>query len=101
MPYAAALRRPGRITVIGWVLLILVVLLLIHGVAMGAHHVDGSGCATCVVALLAIMVALAIVDTSAAIHPVPPLAFPTMHQLRHPDALRSRHPPNDGTVLRL
>lgn len=101
MSDAAVLRRPGRITVIGWVLLILVILLLIHGVAMGAHHVQGSGCATCVVALLAILVALAIVDTSATVRPVPALALPTMHRRRDPDALRSRHPPNDGTVLRL
>lgn len=81
--------------------LVLVVLLLAHGLAMGPHHVEESGCATCVAVILAFTaLALLLAGWSLQVLPVEPASWPGWFA-SNPVTSRSRHPPDEGTVLRL
>ncbi|MEX2323072.1 MAG: hypothetical protein WEA29_04800 [Acidimicrobiia bacterium] len=83
------------------VLLLLLVAFLIHGVAMGPHHVADSGCGTCVTAiLLLVAVAVLVAEWTSRVVSVAPSARREPLPAEAPPR-SSRHPPDDGTVLRL
>jgi hypothetical protein len=99
MAASSGLLRVRRAVLI--LVLLLLLVLLVHGLAMGPHHVDESGCAVCVVVILALMaLALPLSDGSRSHTLVDAAGWrPTASSAAV--AGRSRHPPGDGTVLRL
>jgi len=84
------------------VLLAVVLLLLVHGVAMGVHHVPNAGCATCIVAILAALAVMLV--GSLAVSPVFGISIwrpaPVLRGI-DTGAIPTRHPPRLGPVLRL
>lgn len=90
----------GRRVLVALALLLLMVL-LVHGVAMGPHHAADSGCGTCVAAILLLaLIAVLLAEWERRVV----LFVPSGR--REPPAAEapprpSRHPPDEGTVLRL
>ena len=100
---ARTLRRRGLSrTLLTIVLLTLLLVLALHGIVMGVHHFPDAGCATCVAAIVTVMIGL--VAVLLMMGPVMILDLsPGGDAVVNfdPVASGSRHPPRTGTVLRL
>jgi hypothetical protein len=95
-------RRGPSSTVLTVVLLTLLVVLALHGIVMGVHHIPDAGCATCIAAIVTIMIGLvAALMMMGPVMLLDPSSGDAAVVALDPGVSGSRHPPRTGTVLRL
>lgn len=95
-------RRGSRSTIVTVVLLTLLLVLALHGIVMGVHHFPDAGCATCVAAIVTVMVGLvAALLVMGPVMILDPSSGGDAIVGLDPGVSGSRHPPRTGTVLRI